>query len=674
MSEGLRALVGVPLLLLPPGLAIAAFAGRGLRPVERMLIGWAVSPLALGLPALALVTLLRHPLAAAVTQTEFVCVIFAVWGLVAARGDRTAEANAPPVSRVAPWLAIAALVLTAIPPLASPFLRMWSDAWFHAAAAIEIQLRGIPPQDPNFAGIPLYYPWFFHTWLALIGDTLQVSPFHAQAMLDVWSAGLLVFAAGFLAPRLPGSPPAGVTGAVVLLGVNPLGWIHWILAGMVGATRGWASIRAGLAGPGAVGEALSYNFSPSLSSLLDRVWIGTALTPAIALALTLAWCVDDALRRPGASAAVRVGLVAATMEALHPAFASVTIALVALALVVTALGASRRGAYVRVAIALGVAVAVAIPYVRLCSLPDETTPVRVGVYVSNVWALAVGIGPWWIPALAVLPAFWRAGGGLRVLTIATTGATLTALFLILPERNTEKFFYLVWVWVALFAVAGGWSLLRRFRVSPALAGAALVLVALPSTLVYTVGCLSETRSPGILVRGSSPGTDSLPLATPAESVAYHYLASGTPVRAIVLDGRRPTVNEPMPVLAGRRVFCGSLDVYLTNHFGGVFPRGSRAAALMEEVGVRRGIEQRLRSLDTLGVAQHAYLDTFQDPLVLVLRRTEVTDAVWRTPPDRDRWSLEFANDAMRIYRYRGAAAGLSSSRATRDGGRRPARS
>jgi hypothetical protein len=337
-------------------------------------------------------------------------------------------------------------------------------------------------------------------------------------------------------------------------------------------------------------------------------------------------------------------------------FASVAIALMALALVATGLGVRPRGAYVAVAVALCAAAALAIPYVRLCSLPDETTSAHLGLYTRNAWSLAVSIGPWWIPALAALPAFWRAGGGLRVLALAMIGSTLTALLLVLPERNTDKFFYLVWVWVAPFAVAGAWSLLLRLRVPPRVAGAALVLVTLPSTILFTIGFLSESRSPGVLVRGYAPETASLPLETPAEAAAYRYLAGETPVRAIVLDSGRPSVNEPVPVLAGRRVFCGSLDVYLTNHFGAI-PPGSRAAALMEEVGVRRGIEKRLRSLDTLGVAQRAYLDSFHDPLILVLRHAEVPDSVWTTPPDRGAWRLEFANDAMRLYRYRGVAAG-----------------
>jgi hypothetical protein len=664
MSEGLRALCGVPLLLLAPGIAIAAFAGRGLRPIERMLVGWAVSPLALGLPALALVALLRHPLAAAVGQTEFVFAILAIWGVVAARGETpTSDAGAPARAPASAWLAIATLVLAAIPPLVNPFVRMWSDAWFHSAAAIEIQLRGVPPQDPNFAGIPFYYPWFFHALLAMIGDTLRVSPFHVQAMVNAWSAGLLVLAAGLWAPRLPGSPPAWVTGAVVVLGINPLGWIHWIVAGVA---HGGSRLASGLAGTAGVDEALGYKFPSSHVSLLDRVWVGTALTPAIALALALAWGVDDTLRRADNRAAVRVLLIATTLEAFHPAFATVAIALIAVALMITAIGAPRRNAYIRVALALIGALALAIPYVRLCSLPDETTTTHLGLYLPNLWSLAIAIGPWWIPALAALPVFWRARSGLRVLAIATIGAALTSLLLVLPERNTEKFFYLLWIWLAPVAVSGAWTLLRARGVSPARAGALLVVVTLPSSLLFTTGFLRESRSPGVLVRGYAPETASLPLATPAETQAYRYLAEETPVRTIVLDGRRPSVNEPMPVLAGRRVFCGSLDVYLTNHFGAAFPGGSRAAALMEEVGVRRGIEERLRSLDTLDVAQRAYLETFRDPLVLVLRRAEVTDPVWTTPPDRGDWRLEFANAAMRLYRYRGVATGSTAGSARSD--------
>lgn len=156
----------------------------------------------------------------------------------------------------------------------------------------------------------------------------------------------------------------------------------------------------------------------------------------------------------------------------------------------------------------------------------------------------------------------------------------------------------------------------------------------------------------MLIRGETADTRRLPLATSGEKKAYRYIREGLPDDAVVIEKPRPTVNEPVPVLGQRPVFCGSLDVYLSNHFddGRV---GNRAMmALMEEFAVRRGIQHALFDSGLLDDAQRQYLASFSAPLYLLVRRSEVSNAVWHGFRAWPTWSEEFVNDEVRIIRFR----------------------
>ena len=126
----------------------------------------------------------------------------------------------------------------------------------------------------------------------------------------------------------------------------------------------------------------------------------------------------------------------------------------------------------------------------------------------------------------------------------------------------------------------------------------------------------------------------------------------------MLEKERPTVNEPDLVLAERRVFCGSLDVYLTNHFG-ARPLPGRPTArpthalveLQEEFAVRRGIQHVLFERGELEPAERAYLDTFAAPIILVVRQAEVAKNVWDGFRRQPEWDELFSNDEVRLYRF-----------------------
>jgi hypothetical protein len=181
--------------------------------------------------------------------------------------------------------------------------------------------------------------------------------------------------------------------------------------------------------------------------------------------------------------------------------------------------------------------------------------------------------------------------------------------------------------------------------------AVLGILILPSAGLFSIGVASDRRSPGILVRGDTPAARQMPLATGAEEGGYKLLRQQMPANTAVIELPRPTVNEPVPVLAERRVFCGSLDVYLSNHFDGGQASGKEMRALMDEFNVRRGIQRALFTDGVLTPAQTLYLTHFEMPVCLLLRRTEVSDAVWEGFRRRPEWDELIANEAVRLYRF-----------------------
>jgi len=120
---------------------------------------------------------------------------------------------------------------------------------------------------------------------------------------------------------------------------------------------------------------------------------------------------------------------------------------------------------------------------------------------------------------------------------------------------------------------------------------------------------------------------------------------------VVIESPRPTVNEPVPVLGERRVFCGSLDVYLSNHFDDGGTQGRESQALMDEFRVRRGIQRTLFAEGELNEAQSIYLSGFTLPLYLLVRRDEVAAEVWEGFRGHPEWDEMLANEEVRLYRF-----------------------
>jgi len=657
-SETLRGMAMVIAALGPPAVAVFRHPGRGLRLTERFLLAVALAPFALAAPALGLALFVRLPVDWCLWQSEFIWIVAALWP-ERARGPVPQGLPPEPLperghgfpSVAALTSALLAALLVAGVSLSVPMVRMWSDAWFHAAATLEVARRGIPPQDPNFAGVSLYYPWAYHFILALLGTAGSLSPFHTMALINAWAACVTVLAAAQLAYRAFGRGAALWAGAIALLGLNPLGWLYWVVHGAVGETRGLATMIAQLASTNGAAIGLTHIFPPWHASLLNRFWTGTALTPAIALGVATAWSMARALDRPSRSAWLRTLLLALALFAVHPAYAGFAVASIGLGVAACGLAGGPRGPSLALLGALGLATVAGVVWIRACGVPGGTTAVHLGPYTRNLWSLLLSVGPWWVVAAPGFVVAWRGGAAGRFTLAAAVAAVAIAVAVVLPEHNSDKLFYLAWVSLAPLAAAGvvWWG--DRLRL-PAVARLALITaLILPTAGLYTIGTASDRRSPGVLIRGDTPAARQLPLATGPEEGGYRFMRERLPADAVVIEKPRPTVNEPIPVLGERRVFCGSLDVYLSNHFHGGRVRSGDMVALIEEFQVRRGIQHTLFAAGELSPAQSLYLTQFAMPLYLMVRRGEVSDAVWEGFRRHPEWDELLANEEVRLYRF-----------------------
>jgi len=654
--EELRAVALLVAVLAPPAVAMFRHVGHGLRLTERFLLAWALAPFGLALPALVLVLTVHLPLRWCLWQSVFLWAVAGLWPRSAPAPAAPTEPlpergqGFPSVAAVATALGVALLVGTV--SLSVPLVQMWGEAWFHGAAVTEVAIRGVPPQDPNFAGVPFYQGWFFHFIVSLLAIVSGLSVFAQMTMVNVWAVVVLVLAVGQLAYRAFGRAAAMWAGGIAVLGLDPFGWMFWIARGASGQNAGLSRWFAMLGTTDDAAAALSYQFPLAHVSLLDRFWSGAAATPGIALGAAVAWSAARAIDRPSPGAWWRTLALAVSLAAIHPTYAACALAGLALGLALPGGAGGRRA--VGLALGLGLALGAAIFYARASGVPGAAASVRFGFNPGNLWSLLLAIGPWWIVAAPAAMDAWRREGPGRFVVAAAAVLSLIALVVVLPDASSERLFDLAWIsWVPL--VAGGvawWG--DRLRL-PIVARLVLVTaLVVPTSGLYLLATVNDPRSPGVLIRGDLPNTRRKPLTTADEGDAYLYMRENLPRDAVVIEKPRPTVNEPVPVLGERRVFCGALDVYRPGVFG-KGAHGRAVQALREEFQIRRRIQHTLFQRGELEEQERLYIAGFSAPIFLLVRRSEVTDKIWDGFRGQIDWTEEFSNDEVRLYQFRGRA-------------------
>lgn len=643
-----------------PGLALGRLFMPGAPRPTRWILGLALSPLAATVVGWALVQA-GQPLATAAR-----IVGLGGWFLFAGGEARALAASAardedPPSDRVAWGWVAAATAFVALPMLVSEWARVRSDSWVHAGIVWEILERGLPPQDPRFAGLPLNYVWFYNFFIALLGALRPgSSPFTHIAVANACWMATLVWLGFALAWALHRSRHAARTALPLLLtGLNAgalLLWPLWLLRALRGEVRGAAEVQRIVAhsewnGIGVMRE-LCAPFAYMVNAW-DKYMVGTALGYAyllmvLALWAALRWLTDDRTAVAGRPAPWRwllvVGAAAAGMMLFHsvvglsaiPVSLGASLLLFGLATREPRLGEPRR--YLLLVTAFAAGLGATLPYFR--SISRGWDPGTSGVQheflhlsLPMPWTLITACGLMLWLAWPTLVRLLRERSVAGTWTIAwLAGMTAFACVVHLPEDNEFKFVWMVFVPLALMAAGSAPERLAAVqrRVGPATAGVLVfVFLALPSLLLLR----------GFLIdRGGDTAAETV--RTAGDVSCYAWIRDRTPRVSVFLDHES---RDVLLVEGRRRLLAGT-------------PFGPERAAFPREALLRR----RAIMADLYGPAADlagdaAGLDSLGAPVYVLYRTEDFGAATPWAALDADSVHFErvYADGGRLIYRRRG---------------------
>ncbi len=646
-----------------PGLALGRLLLPGAPRTTRWIVGVALAPLASACVGWALVKS-GQPLTTAARIAGLGGWFLFAGGEARALGATAPSHDEPPADRHAWGWALAAAAFVALPMLLSEWARVRSDSWVHAGIVWEIVERGLPPQDPRFAGLGLNYVWFYNLFIALLTALRPgSSPFtHIATANAVWVA-TLVWLGSALAWTLHRSRAASrLALPLLLVGLNAgalLLWPLWLLRATRGEVRGMAEMRRIIAAADWNGVSVMRELSAPFAWMVnawDKFMVGTALGYAyLLLALTLwaatRWLTDArgaADGRPGAWRWLWVVAVAsAGMMLFHsvvglsaiPVSIGASLLLFALASREPRLGEPRR--YLLLVTALAAGLAATLPYFRSISRGWDAGQsgvhqqfLHLDIYMPWTLATACGVVLWiaW-PALGrVVRARAVAGSWLVAWLI---GMTAFAIIVHLPEYNEFKFVWMVFLPLALLAGGGASEQLAmiRERSGPVLTGVLLfVFLALPALLLQRGFLLDRSGD-------SAPET----ARADGDAACYAWVRDRTPRVAVFLDHHS---RDVLLVEGRRRLLAGT-------------PWGPERAAFPREALLRR----RAVMADLYGPARDlagdaALLDSLGAPAYVLYRAEDFATDSTATPPwtaldaDTARFERVYATGGRRIYRRR----------------------
>lgn len=620
---------------LPGALAAARLApawGRS----GRALFALGVSPFLSGACASALIAIGTAPVVAA----RVVVAALALWSVADAFAPRPRLVG--PQREAETW--IAALAWTAVVALllrANPWLAPRSDGGFHAAVALQIAQRGVPPEDPFFAGLRLLYFWGGDAWAALwlaLAPGLRVwTPLIALNLAGACAAVLGVCA---IARRL-GAAAGGCAFAagLAVVGSMPFGW-GWVAArALAGEVRGWDEVRRLIAlGADPALRALAEGLlHPSLVFFGDKFLVLTPFALGLGLFAALVLALLDLIERPRLRAAAALAVLEAAALYLHTVV-GLAFGTVAVLWVLWAAWRARRPEErsllrpLPFLVLAGMAAAAALaPYLAAIALGKRSV---------LAWGLSpralfswLGAGALFVPAgMLWLVARGRRPGPARELLGIAVALTVLGLALRLPENNQAKFLSLLFVLLAPPA-ALGWAALFTRLGGPGrvLLAAGLALATLPTVGLCVWGFAAE--------RGQTPESWHEPQA--AERAALEWARTHTAATAVLAD---ETGSREAPVIAARSTLWGGA--------GRARDWGYPEAAL----------ERRRRAVAELSAGREpppgtrALLHALGRDLVVVARASAAGDssAAWNALPRRpDRYQALYRGPGIILYRWVG---------------------
>ena len=567
-SEWLRGLAGqlalYPLLGAFPGLALSWALLPRASATTRWIVGLALAPLVSSLAGWLLIGRGLEP--AFVTRAIGIAGALA-WAAQLLRpspspGDPGGEDTPPSGALWALSLGLAAAI--ALPHFLNPWMLIKSDAWNHAGIVYQILERGMPPEDPRFAGLHLNYVWFFNLFIGMLSSVHDGNPFVFMTLLNVVDVALLAWVA-YLAGWMLWRNREGAVGAALLtcFGFNALTWLLWPLNGLravFGHDRGWEGLRAAYRMPHFNNWLIMADLSPPygvIENFADKFVTGTSINYTWLLMTLYLWAVVRLLRGAHRGAWWIALLATSGMQLWHGVVGlSVTpVALSALGLTLAlrfrADWLPRTSRLIDATAATLLGFLATLPYV--ISISRGWNPGRSGLHVSPfhfdrvilvtlVLSCALATALAWRPMREALrerraDAAW--------LVIYAAGIYAFSILVQLPSHNEVKFAFEAFVPLALF---GGTQFLPALRSVRARFGAAAIaitaaLLAVPLVLTLVGFTLDPERR---IAPAMNP--------VPGENQLYAWIQTHTPRDMVFVDDR---FRDLIMVRARRQLYLGS---------------------------------------------------------------------------------------------------------------------
>jgi hypothetical protein len=589
-----------------PGRALVAWLAPPTHGDRRLVISLALalSPFAAGAPAALLALLGVAPLVAA----RAVLIAWAI-ALACAPG-RATDVDLRPQTWIvaAAWTALIALLLATNPSLLSR-----ADGWFHAAVTLQVAQRGLPPEDPFFAGLRLLYFWGTHAWAAMWLVLAPRIPVWAPlATLQIAAACACPLAVGVLAGRLGATRGVQrVAMSLALAGLAPFAWL--LIPGriLIGGVQGGAEVT----------QLLERGLWPVLAAMDpgtlhasvlfpgDKFLIATPFALGMALAVLSVCAVLALIEVPGPRAALTLAVIQAAALWLHAVVgAAIVVAVVgwwflSLAPAVRQLGLRR--ALMLAPPALALAGIVMFPYLRGITA-GKTQSIGWGLDAATLRTFLLA-GAVLVPAgLAWLGRAARDSHAAAATACMTFALATAALLAGLPLGNQSKLFSLLFMMLAAPAALGWAALAARLRVpGRRVLIATLVFALAPTQLLALWGAATE--------RGQIHLAWDRPVSS-AERDGMRWAARHTPADAVFVDG---SGSLDFTVVAGRSAVWGG-EAWAGNW-------GYPAAALAA----------RRRAAETLGQGSEppadvaAMLHGLERPVIVVARRSADDTGAWQ---------------------------------------------
>ena len=501
---------------------------------------------------------------------------------------------------------------TALFPALSEWWRIYSDAWTHSGIVRAIEVAGVPPLDPGFAGVPLQYAWIYHAFVAGARVMAGADVYLLMALLAAFALATVVLCAGGIAAGMDRSA-VGWTLGLLVLGMNatfPLFLPVQLAHAFTGEVRGWAEVsrlfslwplewdRTGIFLRSLGGEDF----------FLDKFTVATPF--ALSLGAMTAWlaCFRRWVDGGNRSELVLGSLLTFAAGLMHPVvglhLGAVSGLLFALVLV------ARRDSpgLMRRVPAWGITVLVGLLPVMLYTrsilgrsggthqeFPMDLTPLKLLGYVS-----CLGLGLWF--ARRPLQRMLRGSDAESAWALALLAAFVVALVVRLPGPSAfftvDKFAYLVWIPLAITA-GPAFAQFLSSRSRPAAAAIALLLFLPVNGLVFAT-------------RAADPHNH---IRQPWDRATYAWLRAHTPANAVMLT---PAADWETAQFAGR-------DQYFSLGHANV-----QLAYDLAEIAARSDLVDRLFRTGTLSAGDRARLGALGRPVYIVW--TDFREPLWLTTP------------------------------------------